>query len=75
LKPENLLLTRDGTLKIADLGLARPVRAGAAPPVYADGRPRGRELTHEVVTLWYRAPEVLLGAEDYTVRSGGEGWL
>jgi hypothetical protein len=39
-----------GSLKVADFGLARPF---TLPP---------REFTHEVVTLWYRAPEVLLGA-------------
>ena len=49
LKPANLLVDATGKLKIADLGLARAV----ALPI--------RPLTHEVVTLWYRAPEVLLG--------------
>ncbi|EZG78389.1 cyclin-dependent serine/threonine protein kinase [Gregarina niphandrodes] len=54
LKPQNLLINREGALKIADFGLARafgiPVRA----------------FTHEVVTLWYRPPEVLLGSRQYT---------
>ena len=53
LKPPNVLVRRhDRTLKIADFGLAR-----------AFARPRA--LTHEVVTLWYRAPEILLGEEHY----------
>lgn len=46
LKPQNLLVQGDNIIKIADFGLGRafgiPVRA----------------YTHEVVTLWYRAPEV-----------------
>ena len=54
LKPQNLLINRHGVLKLADFGLARlfcvPVRA----------------FTHEVVTLWYRAPEILLGASHYS---------
>ena len=55
LKPQNLLLDRqNNSLKLADFGLARafgiPVRA----------------YTHEVVTLWYRAPEILLGAKHYS---------
>lgn len=55
LKPQNLLIDRGrNALKLADFGLARafgiPVRA----------------YTHEVVTLWYRAPEILLGAKHYS---------
>eukprot|EP00943_MAST-04B_sp_MAST-4B-sp1_P008920 g8920.t1 len=54
LKPQNLLINTKGVLKLADFGLARafgvPVRA----------------YTHEVVTLWYRSPEILLGATHYS---------
>lgn len=54
LKPQNLLLNREGDLKLADFGLAR-----------AFGIPV-RSYTHEVVTLWYRAPDVLLGSRKYS---------
>jgi len=54
MKPQNLLVNRNGLLKLADFGLAR-----------AFGIPL-RTYTHEVVTLWYKAPEVLLGAKFYT---------
>jgi len=53
LKPQNLLIDRQGNLKLADFGLAR-----------AFGVPI-RTYTHEVVTLWYRSPEILLGGKQY----------
>ena len=48
------LCPQNGQLKIADFGLAR-----------AFGIPV-RSYSHDVVTLWYRAPEILLGARKYT---------
>lgn len=55
LKPQNLLIDRrTNALKLADFGLAR-----------AFGIPV-RTFTHEVVTLWYRAPEILLGSCHYS---------
>ncbi|KAH8021280.1 hypothetical protein HPB51_013955 [Rhipicephalus microplus] len=54
LKPANVLIDDKGGLKVADFGLCRaftlPVRA----------------YTHEVLTLWYRAPEILLGESHYS---------
>ncbi|KAK9220620.1 hypothetical protein WN943_009272 [Citrus x changshan-huyou] len=55
LKPHNLLMDRKTmTLKIADLGLARAFTL----PI--------KKYTHEILTLWYRAPEVLLGSTHYS---------
>ncbi|XP_071484181.1 cyclin-dependent kinase 2-like [Diadema antillarum] len=54
LKPQNLLIDVEGRIKLADFGLAR-----------AFGVPV-RTYTHEVVTLWYRAPEILLGCRYYS---------
>ncbi|KAI8099509.1 kinase-like domain-containing protein [Halteromyces radiatus] len=54
LKPQNLLIDHTGKLTIADLGLSR-----------AFGVPM-RTYTHQVITLWYRAPEILLGSPHYS---------
>ncbi|KAM1799186.1 hypothetical protein ACFX11_033409 [Malus domestica] len=61
LKPQNLLLDKErGILKIADLGLGRAFTV----PL--------KSYTHEIVTLWYRAPEVLLGSAHYS--TGVDMW-
>uniref|UniRef100_A0A1I7ZG02 cyclin-dependent kinase n=1 Tax=Steinernema glaseri TaxID=37863 RepID=A0A1I7ZG02_9BILA len=54
LKPQNILVHSNGLVKLADFGLARTF---SLP---------GRVYTHEVVTLWYRPPEILMGGNYYT---------
>ncbi len=54
LKPQNLLINSKGELKLADFGLAR---AKSIPT---------KTYSNEVVTLWYRPPDVLLGSTDYS---------
>ncbi|KAM3614869.1 uncharacterized protein V6R79_020159 [Siganus canaliculatus] len=54
LKPQNLLISDTGELKLADFGLAR---AKSVP---------SHTYSNEVVTLWYRPPDVLLGSTDYS---------
>lgn len=54
LKPQNLLINKKGELKLADFGLAR-----------AFGIPV-RNYSHEVVTLWYRGPAILMGSRKYS---------
>jgi len=51
-KMQNILLTAKGVLKLADFGMAREYSS--------------RPLTPGVVTIWYRAPELLLGTKYYT---------
>lgn len=54
LKIANILYGNNGEVKIADFGLARSLN------------PSNPKYTNKVVTLWYRAPELLLGAKEYT---------
>lgn len=54
IKGSNILISNEGILKIADFGLANFSNFGTKQP-----------LTSRVVTLWYRPPELLLGATDY----------
>uniref|UniRef100_A0A3Q3G036 cyclin-dependent kinase n=2 Tax=Labrus TaxID=30799 RepID=A0A3Q3G036_9LABR len=54
LKPQNLLINEKGELKLADFGLAR---AKSVPT---------KTYSNEVVTLWYRPPDVLLGSTEYS---------
>uniref|UniRef100_A0ACD5URS4 Uncharacterized protein n=3 Tax=Avena sativa TaxID=4498 RepID=A0ACD5URS4_AVESA len=54
LKTSNLLLNNRGELKICDFGLSRQYGSPLKP------------YTQLVVTLWYRAPELLLGAKEYS---------
>lgn len=53
LKLNNILINEEGVVKITDFGLAKIFNDNSAN-------------THEVVTLWYRAPEILLGDDCYT---------
>lgn len=60
LKPNNLLIASDGQLKIADFGLARDFTDPGAP------------MTCQVITRWYRPPELLFGCRHYS--TGVDMW-
>lgn len=53
IKPENILIAKDGCLKLADFGLAKKASF------------LQRRKSNSIVSLWYRAPEIILGSEDY----------
>jgi cell division cycle 2-like protein len=55
LKTSNVLYNNKGFLKVCDFGLARKILKNS------------KSLTPGVVTLWYRAPEVLLGSGKYNI--------
>lgn len=53
LRPSNILIDQDNNLKIGSFGSATHVGL------------RNRQNTHEVIALWYRPPEILLGSQTY----------
>ena len=55
MKSSNILITKGGSLKLCDFGLARALNKSGQQQRY----------TNRVVTLWYRAPELLLGERNY----------
>jgi len=56
IKGANILINNKGELKLADFGLAR---------LYNPDNKIPKNYTNKVVTLWYRAPELLLGENNY----------
>lgn len=60
LKPSNLLLSTQCEVKICDFGLARHL---------SQSHKEENVLTEGVATRWYRAPEVLLGANNYNEKA------
>lgn len=57
MKAANVLITKNGVLKLADFGLARAYSANKGG--------HSNRYTNRVVTLWYRPPELLLGDRNY----------
>ena len=53
IKPDNILLDKKGKLKLADFGLAKKASF------------LQRRKSNAIVSLWYRAPEIILGSEEY----------
>lgn len=64
IKPQNILVTKEGDLAFCDWGMAVPLSRGG--PIGKPGcRTRGNATQTRMVTRWYRAPEILLDQRNY----------
>lgn len=63
IKSSNILVSNRHHIKLADFGLAR---SKVNPCDMGDGPPLGGSLTNNVITMWYKPPELLLGATHYS---------
>lgn len=57
IKPQNLMINAEGTVKLCDFGQAKIISISK------------EKYSLDVSTLWYRAPEILLGSENYSEAS------
>jgi len=64
IKPSNLLLNSDCLMKVADFGLARSMNEKPGAEKESDAEPQW--FTDYIATRWYRAPEILLGSNNYS---------
>ena len=63
IKAANILINNKGEVKLGDFGLARILNPSSSS---------NRKYTNRVVTLWYRAPELLFGCVDYGKYESGK---
>ena len=61
IKGANILINAKGEVKLADFGLAKEIKLPSSLQPHEEGY-----LTNRVITLWYRAPEILLGSTAYS---------
>jgi serine/threonine protein kinase len=54
IKPQNLMITSEGIIKLCDFGQSKFVVINK------------KDYSLDISTLWYRAPEILLGSEEYS---------
>lgn len=69
-KPENILISKRGVVKICDFGFARAIGKKTLTSlkqtvIVVSSAPPGEAYTDYVATRWYRAPELLVGDTNY----------
>ncbi|CAM6005587.1 unnamed protein product [Sphagnum balticum] len=65
-KPSNIYVLPDGTIKLGDFSISRSKKGQVSAPAQGEGETgKSGQMTPNITTRYYRAPEIIYGSRDY----------